>query len=265
VKTFPLWEGDAPGALGASPEDVPTLTVLNLQPGAKRAAVVVCPGGGYGMLAPHEAEPVAEWLESLGIAGFVHRYRLGPRYRHPVMHGDASRAIRTVRARAEEFGVDPERVGILGFSAGGHLASSVTVRNDSGDVGAADPVERQSSRPSLAILIYPVVTMGDPFTHAGSRSNLLGESPGLELIEAMSGELNVGPHTPPCFLYHGADDDAVPVENSLQFAMAMSVHRVPFELHIPECGPHGTGLGELGTPTDWRPACTQWLRGRGFV
>jgi acetyl esterase/lipase len=265
---LPLWPDGAPGAQGREPGDVPTITVYPAQvpaSGTKTAAVVVCPGGGYGGLAAHEAEPIAQWLNSLGITGVVLRYRLGPKYHHPVELGDAQRAIRTVRARAAEWNVDPQRVGILGFSAGGHLAATASTQFDAGNPDAKDPIDRQSSRPDVSVLVYPVITMTDPHTHAGSRRNLLGESPPSELVEQMSAEKRVTKQTPPTFIFHTADDQAVPVENALLYAMALRRSGVPFELHVYEHGRHGVGLAKddpiLGT---WPARCADWLATKGF-
>jgi acetyl esterase/lipase len=259
-----LWEGDAPGALGTAPTDIPTLTeVSDEKPDTERAAFVVCPGGGYGGLADHEGRPVAEWFESIGVKGFVLKYRLGPRYHHPVEVGDVNRAIRFVRAHAASFGVDPKRIGVLGFSAGGHLASTAVTYFDDGHAGSSDPIEKVSSRPDLGVLIYPVITMG-PLGHGGSRENLLGKNPPESLVTALSSEKNVSLNTPPCFLVHGADDTVVPVENSLMFSTALSGHKIPFELKVVQHGPHGFGLGEKGSPMDWRPECAVWLKSHGF-
>ena len=262
----PLWPEGAPGAQGKGPADVPTITVYPAPAGGgKAAAVVVCPGGGYGGLAAHEAEPVAQWLNTLGVTGVVLRYRHGPRYGHPVPLADARRAIRTVRHRAAEWNVDPNRVGVLGFSAGGHLAATASTQFDAGDPNATDPIERQSSRPDVSVLVYPVITMTDPHTHAGSRRNLLGEKPTGGQIEAQSAEKNVTKDTPPAFLFHTADDAAVPVENALAYAGALRRHGVPFELHVYEKGRHGVGLATddpvLGT---WPARCADWLAAKGF-
>lgn len=238
--------------------------VSSARPGAGQAAVVVCPGGGYAGLADHEGAPVAKWLESIGVRAFVLHYHVAPHATHPGPLNDVSRAIRYVRAHAAEWGVDPKRVGVLGFSAGGHLASTVTVWNDAGNPGSSIPEERESSRPDLSILIYPVVTMRLPLTHQGSRENLLGKNPDPALVDRLSNELQVTDNTPPCFLVHGSDDTVVPVQNSLQFARALADHHVPFELHVIEHGPHGFGMGAPGSPMDWRPWCAAWLKGRGF-
>lgn len=265
-EAVPLWPGGAPGALGGEPADVPTVTVFPAPDARGPApAIVVCPGGGYGGLAGHEAEPIARWLNTLGITGVVLKYRLGPRYHHPVMLQDARRAVRTVRANAATWNVDPKRVGILGFSAGGHLAATASTQFDAGDPNASDAVDRQSSRPDVSVLVYPVITMTDPHTHAGSRKNLLGERPTQEQVDAMSAEKRVTKETPPAFIFHTADDQAVPVENALVYATALRKHGVPFELHVYEHGRHGVGLAQddpvLGT---WPARCADWLARRGF-
>ena len=269
---FALWPRGAPGALGGAPEDVPTLTPYRApKEKATGAAVVVCPGGGYGHLADHEGRPVAEWLNSTGVTAFVLKYRLGPRYHHPAMLQDAARAIRTVRARAADWGLDPARVGILGFSAGGHLASTAGTHFDAGRADAADPVERVSSRPDVMILIYPVITMREK-THAGSRKNLLGDNPSPELVALLSNEEQVTKESPPAFLVHTMTDTAVPVENTLMFVSALRRAGVPFELHLYERGPHGFGLGTAreNRPADpvlstWPARCADWLRLHGFA
>jgi acetyl esterase/lipase len=265
-EAIPLWPDGAPGALGTGPEDVPSVRVYPAPKSDKPApAIVVCPGGGYGGLAAHEAEPIAKWLNTLGITGVVLKYRLGPRYHHPVELQDAQRAIRTVRARAAAWNIDPKRVGILGFSAGGHLAATASTQFDAGDANASDPIDRQSSRPDVSVLVYPVITFTDPHTHAGSRRNLLGENPSKELIESMSAEKRVTKETPPAFLFHTADDQAVPVENAILYASALRRHGVPFEMHVYETGRHGVGLATdnpiLGT---WPARCADWLATKGF-
>lgn len=265
--TLHLWEDGAPGALGSADADVPTLTIYRPDPEtANGAAVVVCPGGGYGMLADHEGKPVALWLNTLGVTGCVLKYRLGPRYHHPVMLQDISRALRLVRTRSHDWSLDPQRLGVLGFSAGGHLASTAETHFDSGDPAATDPIDRVSSRPDFAILVYPVITMLAPYTHEGSRENLLGRQPSQELIELLSNERQVTPRTPATFLVHTADDGAVPVENSLMFASALRKAGVPFELHVFQHGPHGFGLAG-GDPVlgAWPGLCAHWMRANGFL
>lgn len=258
-----LWPTGAPGALGHEDKDIPTLTpYLADADRASGAAMVICPGGGYGGLAQHEGRDYALWLNEHGVAGFVLKYRLGSHgYRHPAMLQDAARAVRLVRARAAEWKIDPARVGIMGSSAGGHLASTLLTHFDAGDPAATDPVERQSSRPDLGILCYPVITLG-VFTHQGSKNNLLGKDPPPDLVWSLSNELQVSPRTPPCFLWHTYEDNGVPVENSLLFAAALRRAGVPFDLHVFERGRHGIGLAG-GHP--WTKDCLFWLRQRGFV
>ena len=276
AKVLKLWPDGAPGALGTEAADVPTLTVYLPKPEvATGAAVVICPGGGYGMHAvEHEGTQVAEWLNSIGVAGFVLKYRLGPRYHHPAMLQDASRAIRTVRARASEWSLDPKRVGIVGFSAGGHLASTAGTHFDRGRPDAADPVERVSSRPDVVMLIYPVIALATPYAHAGSRRNLLGENPPQELVESLSNETQVTKDTPPTFLAHTNADTGVVAENSILFVLALRKAGVPVEFHLFEKGQHGLGLGsgskQFKIAADpafsaWPGLCATWLKGRGFL
>ncbi len=267
---MPLWPEGAPGALGKADKDVPTLTPFLPDPAkATGAAMVICPGGGYGGLADHEGKHYALWLNDQGIAGFVLKYRLGSAgYHHPAMLQDAARAVRVVRAKAAEWKVDPKRVGIMGSSAGGHLASTLLTHFDKGDPNAADPMEHESSRPDLGILCYAVITM-DANTHQGSKNNLLGKDPSPELVKLLSNELQVTPQTPPCFIWHTWEDAGVKVENSLEFAYALRRAGVPFDLHIYQKGPHGLGLGSREYDPqkllDWTRDCASWLKVRGFV
>jgi acetyl esterase/lipase len=266
-KTYPLWPDGAPGARGKEVGDVPKITVYLAPPEkATGASVVICPGGGYGVLAEHEGKPVAEWLNTLGVAGIVLQYRLGPKYHHPAMLHDAARAIRTVRARAAEWRLDPQRVAILGFSAGGHLASTVGTHFDAGDPNADNPIDRQSSRPDRMILIYPVISLNPPYGHDGSRGNLLGDNPSPELVESLCNDKQVTAQTPPTFLVHTHEDTGVPAENSLLFALALRKAGVPVELHLFEKGRHGLGLGG-GDPAFrvWPELCATWLKGQGFL
>ncbi len=274
---IPLWPHGAPGAKGTDADkDVPTITIW-LPPAAKAtgASIVVCPGGGYGMLAAdHEGKQVAEWLNQLGVAAFVLKYRLGPRYQHPAMLEDAGRAIRTVRARASEWGLDPKRIAILGFSAGGHLASTAGTHFDAGKPDSEDPIERVSSRPDRMILVYPVIALATPYGHSGSLRNLLGDHPSQELIESLSNERQVTKDTPPAFLAHTNADKGVPAENSLLFVLALRKAGVPVELHLFERGPHGLGLGagtaKFRVPPEpsfqaWPKLCATWLKNQGFL
>lgn len=264
---MPLWPAGAPGAQGTQPEDIPTLSLY--QPPDEKAtgaAIVVCPGGGYRALADHEGHAVAVWLNSIGVTAVVLKYRLGPRYRHPAMINDALRAIRTVRAKAAEWKLDPARIGIMGFSAGGHLASTAATHFDEGNPQSNDPVERVSSRPDVLILGYPVITMTDPHTHRGSRQHLLGDDPKPELIEFLSNEKQVTYRTPPTFFFHTQDDSAVPVENSLMFAAALRREQVSYELHVYSNGRHGVGLAQNDPAlATWPRLLENWLRARGFL
>ncbi len=264
---IPLWSNGAPGAKGSAAEDIPSIQLYQPPEGkATGAAIVVCPGGGYGRLAPHEGHDIAVWLNSLGVTAVVLKYRLGPKYQNPAMKQDVLRAIRFTRSKAAEWKISPNRVGVMGFSAGGHLASTAATHFDVGDPNASDPIERLSSRPDLAILCYPVITMTDPFTHKGSRQNLLGREPSQQLIDLMSNEKQVTERTPPTFLFHTEDDAAVPLENSLMFAAALRQKKVPYELHVYEHGRHGVGLA-LNDPAlnSWPKLLENWLRARGFV
>ena len=267
-ETIPLWEGRAPGALGDEDADKPTLTIYLPTPSsATGTAVVVAPGGGYGHLASnHEGRQVANWLNALGITAFVLKYRLGPRYHHPIELGDAQRALRLVRARAQEFGIRPDRVGMMGFSAGGHLASTAATHFDAGDPAAADPIDRMSCRPDFVVLGYPVISFTAPYTHQGSATNLLGENPDPKLREELSNELRVTPQTPPTFLFTTSADTVVPAENSIAFYLALHKAGVPAEMHIFEKGPHGVGLA-LSDPAlgEWPTLLANWLRGRGLL
>jgi len=260
----PLWNQQTPGALGDSPADIPSLTFYPAEK-PNGSAVIVCPGGGYGGLAAHEGEPFAQFLNTLGITSWVLKYRLGPKYKHPVMLGDVSRAIRTVRANAAEWKLDPKRIGIMGFSAGGHLASSVSVHYDDGDPQAADPIDRVSSRPDVSVLCYPVITMMDDFTHKGSQTNLLGHDAPLELKKKMSSELQVTKNTPPAFIYHRWGDGGVPVENPLQYAAALRKNGVRFELHVYDHNGHGQGFAKDDPiDGDWTQRLAHWLKNQGF-
>jgi len=258
-----LWPDGAPGAKGDTDADKPTLTIC--LPDAEKAvgtAVVVCPGGGYGHLATgHEGHDIAEWFNRMGVAALILEYRhRGRGYGHPAPLKDAQRAIRTARARAAEFGAEPDRIGIMGFSAGGHLASTAATHFDAGNADADDPLERVGCRPDFAILCYPVIALDEPFTHRGSQRNLLGENPEPRLVESLSGEKQVTSQTPPTFLFHTDEDHVVPPENSVYFYLALKHAGVPAELHIYRQGRHGLGLARntLGT-ANWPEQCQAWL------
>ena len=264
-----LWPGGAPGASGNDAADAPSLAVF-LPPGwrASGTGMVICPGGAYRMLmTSYEGADIARWLNSFGVAGFVLSYRIAPRYHYPAPLRDVQRAIRLVRANAGRFGIRADRVGVIGFSAGGHLASLALTHFDTGDTGARDDIDRFSSRPDFGILAYPVITARPPWTHQLSMDNLLGPVPDPELLDEVSSELRVTSETPPTFLMHTAEDAAVPVENSLLFYEAMRRAHVPGELHIYQEGPHGAGLangrhGAYFVPSllSWSVDAERWLR-----
>jgi acetyl esterase/lipase len=264
-RTMQLWEGKAPGALGASDSDRPTITLYAASTErASTAAVIVFPGGSYEYLATnHEGRQVANWLNAMGLTAFVVKYRIGPRYHHPVELGDAQRAIRVVRARAQEFGVLPDKIGVMGFSAGGHLASTAATHFDSGNPQSTDSIDRASCRPDFAILAYPVISLATEYTHQLSRKNLLGENPKPELVKELSSEMNVTRQTPPTFLFSSSTDTVVPPENSVAFYVALRKAGVPAELHIFENAPHGVGL-DLADPSvgEWGTLLVHWLRER---
>lgn len=263
-----LWEHGAPGAQGTEESDKPTLTYYPPTHGnPSGTAVIVAPGGGYVHLAAnHEGRQVANWFNSMGVAAFVLIYRLGPKYHHPVEMGDAQRAIRMVRARAKEFNVLPDRIGIIGFSAGGHLVSTAETHFDSGNPAAEDPVDRESSRPDFAILGYAVVSFLKPELRGSSAKMLLGDNPDQKQLEELSNELHVTAQTPPTFIFSTSEDKSVPSENSLLFYAALHKAGVPAELHIFEKGPHGVGL-DLGDPFlgEWPKLLANWMRSRGLL
>lgn len=269
---IPLWPDGAPGALGKEPKDIPTLTPF-VSPTAKENAgtIIILPGGGYVNLAQHEGSGFAQYFAARGLTTFVLKYRLGrDNYRHPIELQDAARAVRYIRANAAKWKIDPTKIGIMGSSAGGHLASTLMTHFDAGDANATDPIEKLSSRPDFGILCYPVITMGAK-SHAGSKNALLGQNPSEDLIKLLSNELQVTKETPPAFVFHGIDDRTVPVENAMEFAMAMRRAGVPCELHIYERAAHGIGMGPgvrtnpNGTPHPWVMDMTRWLQTRGVT
>jgi acetyl esterase/lipase len=271
--TINLWGEKIPGPVSKEPGNVPTLSI-NLAPKetATGSAIVVCPGGGYsGRATGHEGKDIVEWLNKRGIHAFVLKYRTvseskvpAPLEPGPML--DVQRAIRTVRAKAKEYGVDPNRIGIWGFSAGGHVASTAATHFDDGKADSADPIEKVSCRPDFAILAYPVITMTEK-THGGSRNNLLGPKPDPKLIEFYSNEKQVTAKTPPTFLFHTAEDKAVPIENSKLFKEACEKAGVPVELVEYEKGQHGVGLAlNLKLPcAEWSTKLEEWLKKRGVL
>lgn len=262
-----LWPNGAPNAQGTAPEDIPTLTLYPVS-GTEAAptAIVICPGGGYGHLSmSHEGYEVAEWLNKRGISAFVLKYRLGPKYRYPNQLLDVQRAIRWVRAHAAQYGYKEDQIGVWGFSAGGHLASTAATHFDSGLKNPSDDIDKQSSRPNFMILAYPVITMRSQSTHQSSLRNLLGENPDPKLVTLLSNELQVTSQTPPAFLFHTTEDPVVPVENSVNFYLALRKAGVPAEMHIYLIGRHGVGLA-ANDPIlhTWTDRLFDWLKVNHF-
>lgn len=263
-----LWPDGAPGAVGTEDADRPEIRIYPADASnSNGACVVVCPGGGYGALAmDHEGHQIARWYNTIGVSAVVLKYRLGPRYRHPAPLQDVQRAVRYTRAHADEIGIDADRVGVMGFSAGGHLASTISTHFDAGHPDSGDPIERESCRPDFAVLAYPVISFTADFSHRGSARNLLGEDPDPELLQSLSNETQVTAETPPTFLFHTSEDKGVPVQNSLAYFQALIEHDVPAELHVYQKGPHGVGLG-VGDPVlyTWKERLADWLQTNGFL
>jgi acetyl esterase/lipase len=284
-KVIDLWNGKVPGSISNSAYKQTvdsadnwvkmkfvTTPTLHLYPAPAEksigTAVVICPGGGYWLLAiGHEGADVAKWLNSIGITAVVLNYRLpndaimvdksiGPLQ-------DAQQAIRLVRQHAKEWNIDPTKIGIMGFSAGGHLASTISTHYNE---KVYDPADATSARPDFSLLIYPVISMETGTTHMGSRTNLLGANPSTDRVKHFSNELQVNEQTPPAFLIHSIDDETVPVQNSIGYAMALKKHHVPCEVHLYQSGGHGYGLGRSkNTESSWPDACRKWLEARGFL
>jgi acetyl esterase/lipase len=267
-QTIPLWQGRAPGALGDAPEDIPTLTIY-MPPNTTgpMTAVIVAPGGGYRTLSMNkEGRIPAIYLNSLGVAAFVLKYRLGPKYRHPIELGDMQRAIRMLRSRAAEWHLAPDRIGVMGFSAGGHLASTASTQFDRGNPASTDVIDRVSSRPDFAILGYPVISLTEPWTHQGSKTMLLGENADATLARRLSTDTLVTPETPPTFLFHTNADTGVPAENSVHYFLALRKARVPAEMHIFKDGAHGVGM-PMNDPalSEWPKVLANWMRASGIL
>lgn len=264
-----LWPKGAPGAKGTAEADVPKLTVYPAPASTNsRTAIVICPGGGYKSLAvDHEGKQIATWLNSLGITAAILEYRhSGKGYAHPAPLQDAQRAIRVVRSHSGPWQIEQNRIGIIGFSAGGYLASSAGTHFDAGNPNSNDPIDRFSCRPDFMVLCYAVIAFDQPYTHRGSQRNLLGENPSKELVQSMSNEKMVTAETPPAFLWHTNTDDAVPPENSAEFYLAMRRAKVPAELHIFESGDHGLGLAaEVPAVKPWTGLCETWLRSHHWI
>lgn len=265
-----LWPNGAPGAVADSSVDRPTIAVYPPTGKSTGAAVIVFPGGGYNHIATgKEGILSARWLAPLGVTTFVVQYRLGPRYRHPAMLQDGLRAVRTVRARAAEWHLDPARIAILGYSAGGHLASSVGTHWDDSVSDARptrDPIDAVSARPDVMMLVYPVVTMDSALTHRTTRRMVIGDSASRALVDLLSAEKHVTPRTPPTFLLGSTDDTAVPIENTIQLYRALRDAKVPVEMHVFESGRHGFGTA-FGDPylAQWLPLAAAWLSRHGWL
>lgn len=259
-KPITLWPDGAPGALGTSQKDIPTLTpYFPAKPTG--AAMLLIPGGSYSGIYEGQAEPFALWLNESGLTVFVLRYRLGSAgYRYPAQLQDAVEAMLQIRGNAEKWKIDPKRIGTMGFSAGGHLASTLINRPEDGMLEGRD--YEISPRPDLAILCYPVISMITK-PHATSRKMLIGESPDEKLVRQTSSELQVKPGLPPVFLWHTMEDKMVPVEHAQLYAAALHANGVPHELHLYQHGDHGTGL--IGTEHSWFADLLFWLRAHGFV
>lgn len=267
-QTIPLWAGRAPGATGDAPEDVPSLTIY-MPPNTTgpMTAVIVAPGGGYRTLSMNkEGRIPATYLNALGVAAFVLKYRLGPKYRHPIELGDMQRAIRTVRSRATEWRIAPDRIGVMGFSAGGHLASHASTQFDAASSAPTDEIDRVSSRPDFAILGYPVISLSQAWTHKGSRTMLLGETASDETARRLSTDTLVTAKTPPTFLFHTYADTAVPVENSVHYFLALRKAGVAAEMHIFKDGPHGVGMPlNDAALSEWPKVLANWMRASGLL
>ena len=264
-----LWQGDAPEQAGQEKNDIPTAIVYLPEKSEEPCgAIVIYPGGGYGGLAMgHEGHEIAQWANSIGMAGVIVNYRhRGKGYGHPCPMLDAQRAIRLTRHHANEWKVDPNRVGVMGFSAGGHLTTTVLTHFDAGQKSAEDPIDTQSCRPDFGVVCYAVVAFDQPYTHRGSQRNLLGSEASKELVESLSNEKQVRKDTPPCFVWHTAEDKVVPAENGLVFYSALVQKGVPAELHVFPKGRHGIGLGaKVPGANQWPKLCRAWLERNGFA
>ena len=273
LQVEPLWPGGVPGVTSTGDGDVPQLMITRVKSRTPTAAVVILPGGGYhGHAIGHEGHDFAKWFESFGVSSAICTYRLrgkgnnGKGYGHPAPMLDAQRAIQTLRARAKELNIDPQRIGIIGFSAGGHLCSTVSTKFAAADPDSKDPVARVSSRPDFSILCYPVIGFDKPYTHKGSQRNLLGANPDPALVKSLSNESQVTKDTPPTFIFHTAADKVVPVENSLFYYLACQKHGVPAELHVFPKGRHGVGLAKnLDGAREWPSLCQDWLKRIGML
>jgi acetyl esterase/lipase len=275
---IPLWPEGVPGAKAIGDEKVesggrisnvsnPTLTYF--PPAVDRpngTTAIICPGGGYSMLSfEREGVQYANWLSTLGVSSFVLKYRLGE-FGHPAPLQDVLRAIRFVRSHAGDYKINPDRIGIMGSSAGGHLAASAATLFDHADGKTGAELDNVKARPDFVILMYPVITLKDPAAHSGSRKKLLGAQPDPEKLKLMSLEDQVTAGTPPTLLIHTQEDATVPVENSILFYQALTRAKVPAEMYLFEHGPHGMGMRNgLGTASNWHKRAEEWLQARGLL
>jgi acetyl esterase/lipase len=262
-----LWPDGAPGAVGSEEQDKPHLEIFTGYGPAPHTAVVVCPGGGYRSLAyPKEGTQIAEWLNLRGITAFVLTYRLSPRYHYPEPILDGYRSVRWVRSHAAEYHVAPDRIGMWGFSAGGHLVGMVGTHFDAGNSQAADPIDRASDRPDFVISSYGVLTMQPGIAKPGSLNSLIGDNPPQQVVDDLSADKHVTAQTPPYFLYATTPDQSVPVLSSVAFYTALVKAGVPAEMHIFQTGPHGTALGQSNPELDaWPGLLENWLRLNGWI
>lgn len=260
LQAFLLYPAIAAGTPKISAHDTPTLQpfVAPASSNPTGASVIICPGGGYMTLASHEGITIAQWLNQHGITAFVLRYRTGPQNRHPIPLSDAQRALRFVRYHAPQWNLDPQRIGMLGFSAGGHLTATAATHFDAGDAAAADPMDRLSSRPDVQVLIYPLISFQEA-VHRASYSILMGETPDPQVVASLSNETQVSPQTPPAFLVHSTADATVAVAHSDLYAQALKAHHISYEYIRGDFGGHGFGLKDC-----WDAPCIRWLRSQGF-
>jgi acetyl esterase/lipase len=257
-----------PLAQGDGPEDTPDITVYRPEK-PSGAAFIICPGGGWVQKVAHEKEPVARWLAQRGITAFLLSYRVGPRYHHPAPWLDAAESIRLVRARSRELGVDPQRIGIMGFSAGGHLAAHTAVAFDTPELNKVSGFRGVSSRPDLMVLVYPVIGFGGPYERLETFARLLGDHPTRAQVDSVTLDKHASAKTPPAFIVHSTLDTRVPCEHSLVFAMVLRKYGVPLEMHLYERGEHGFGSSPMA-PKDpvlatWLTHLEAWLANRGFM
>lgn len=268
METVKLWEKQTPYFVPEYSQEETTLTLYHAEnPSKEKGFVIICPGGAYVGRAYHEGEPVAQMLSKAGISAAVLNYRVAP-YKHPAMLADANRAVRFVRYHAQQWEIDPEKIAILGFSAGGHLAVSACEHYDYGKTQdeSADEIDRMSSRPNAGIFCYPVATLDTEFTHLGTLHSLLGDTPDEKLVHKLSGQNSVPDDCPPVFIWHTAEDQGVDVNNSLLLAQALKRKKIPFELHVFPYGAHGLGLAEENeNVSQWSKLLVSWLKLYGFL